>query len=84
MHEDHRENANFNYGRIRSYTAYACQVDANTVEREISFHVHLSCQHAKGHPRDLDDERRGDVYPVFQVPSGRMIWLSDWSFNAGS
>jgi hypothetical protein len=43
------------------------------VEREISFHVDLG----------PGTERRGDSFPVWQVPPGRMAWLSDWSFNGG-
>jgi hypothetical protein len=74
----------FNQRRIRSYTSYECRLDDGAIEREISFHVHLSCQHPRGFPRDLDDERQGDNYPVYEVPEGRMVWLSDWSFNAGS
>ena len=67
------ENLEFNYRSIRSFTSYACQVDDATVEREISFHVNLGPSH----------ERRGDCFPVHQVPQGRMAWLSDWSFNTG-
>ena len=74
----------FNLGRIRSYTSYECRVDKDTVEREISFHVHLGSQKPGSIPADLDDERRGDVYPVHPAPAGRMVWLSDWSFNAGA
>ena len=74
----------FNRERIRSYTAYECRVDEQTVERELSFHAHLSAENPRAFPKDLDDERRGDVYPVIQVPADRMVWLSDWSFNAGS
>ncbi|MDA1280693.1 MAG: hypothetical protein O3B95_11780, partial [Chloroflexi bacterium] len=28
-------------------------------------------------------ERRGDSFPVYEVPHGKMVWLSDWSFNSG-
>ena len=51
----------FNRERIRSYTAYECRVDEQTVERELSFHAHLSAENPRGFPKDLDDERRGDV-----------------------
>jgi len=67
------ENLLFNYRSIRSFTGYACEVDENTVEKEISFHVIIG----------PSVERRGDVFPVYQVPEGKMVWLSDWSFNTG-
>ena len=62
----------FNYRSIRSFTSYACEVDENTVEREISFHVALG----------PSAERRGDCFPVYEIPAGKMAWLSDWSFNS--
>ena len=63
----------FNYRSIRSFTTYACEVDEDTVEREISFSVIVG----------PSVERKGDVFPVYRVPPGKMIWLSDWSFNTG-
>jgi len=63
----------FNYRSIRSYTSYACEVDADTTEREASFHVALG----------PSTERRGDVFPVYEIPADRMAWVSDWSFNSG-
>jgi len=63
----------FNHRSIRSYTAYECVIDENTVERELSFHVDLGPH----------TERRGDVFAVYEVPQGKMLWLSDWSFNGG-
>ena len=67
------DNYLFNYKSIRSFTSYECEVDDNTVEKEISFHVALG----------PSIERKGDVFPVYQVPDGKMVWLSDWSFNSG-
>lgn len=67
------DNYLFNYRSIRSFTSYECEVDDNTVEKEISFHVALG----------PSTERKGDVFPVYQVPSKKMVWLSDWSFNSG-
>lgn len=63
----------FNYHTIRSFTTYACQVDDDTVEKEISFHVMLGPH----------TERKQDTFPVYRIPEGKMVWLSDWSFNAG-
>jgi hypothetical protein len=63
----------FNYHTIRSFTSYAVQVDEETLEREISFHIDLGPH----------TERKGDSFPVWRVPAGRMAWLSDWSFNGG-
>jgi len=40
---------------------------------EISFHMDLG----------PSTERKSDVFPVYEVPEGRMVWLSDWSFNGG-
>ena len=62
-----------NYRSIRSFTSYACEVGEGTLEKEISFHVALG----------PSTERRGDVFPVYEVPDGKMVWLSDWSFNSG-
>jgi len=67
------ENLQFNYHSIRSFTSYTCEVDETTVEKEISFHVSLG----------PSTERRGDCFPVYEVPAGKMAWLSDWSFNSG-
>ncbi len=67
------ENLLFNFRAIRSYRIYECMVDDNTVEKEISFHVDLG----------PSTERRGDAVPVYEVPQGKMVWLSDWSFNGG-
>ena len=67
------ENLTFNYRSIRSFTSYACEVDETTVEKEVSFHVNLG----------PSTERRGDCFPVYEVPMGKMVWLSDWSFNSG-
>lgn len=66
-------NLSFNYRLIRSFTEYRCEVDADTVEKEISFHV--------AHGPSI--ARKGDVFPVYEIPAGKMIWLSDWSFNTG-
>lgn len=63
----------FNYRSMRSFTAYTCEVDETTLEKEISFHVALG----------PSTERKGDCFPVYEVPAGRMAWLSDWSFNSG-
>lgn len=63
----------FNYHSIRSYTSYSCVVQEGTVEKEISFHVDLG----------PSTERRGDVFPVYEVPDDKMVWLSDWSLNSG-
>lgn len=63
----------FNYRSIRSFTSYACEVDQTTLEKEISFHVVLGPL----------TERRADCFPVYEVPEGKMVWLSDWSFNTG-
>lgn len=63
----------FNYKKIDSFTAYAYQVDENTVEKEVSFAVAVGPSY----------DRRGNVYPVYRVPEGKMIWVSDWSFNSG-
>jgi len=68
-----RDDYLFNHQSIRSYTAYACEVDGDTVEREVSFHVDLG----------PGTERKGDVFPVHRIPDGKMAWLSDWSFNGG-
>ena len=59
---------------IRSFTTYACKVDDDTVEKEISFHVMLGPH----------TERKQDTFPVYRIPEGKMVWLSDWSFNAGN
>lgn len=67
------ESLEFNYRSIRSFTSYSCEVDETTVENEISFHVSLG----------PSTERRGDCFPVYEVPEGKMVWLSDWSFNSG-
>lgn len=67
------ENLRFNYRSIRSFTRYTCEVDETTLEKEISFHVALG----------PSTERRGDCFPVYEVPDGKMAWLSDWSFNSG-
>ena len=67
------DNLLFNYRSIRSYTCYACEVDEDTVEKEVSFHVDLG----------PSTERKGDCFPVCEVPDGKMLWLSDWSFNTG-
>ncbi len=63
----------FNFHSIRSYTEYQCVVDEKTVEKELSFHVNLG----------PSTERRGDSFPVYEVPQDKMVWLSDWSFNGG-
>jgi len=63
----------FNLRSIRSYTMYECLVDENSLEKEVSFHVNLG----------PSTERRGDSFPVYEVPSDKMVWLSDWSFNGG-
>jgi len=63
----------FNHRSIRSYTLYECAVDEDTVEKEVSFHVDLGPH----------TERHGDVFAVYEVPAGKMVWLSDWSFNGG-
>jgi len=68
-----KENFLFNYRSIRSFTSYTCQVDKTTVEKEISFSVEIG----------PSTERKGDVFPVYEVPEGSMAWLSDWSFNSG-
>ena len=62
----------FNYESIRSMTSYNCDLGDGTIERELSFHVDLG----------PGTERRGDVFPVFEIPEGRMLLVSDWSFNA--
>jgi len=67
------ENLQFNYRSIRSFISYTCVVDEKTREKEISFHVDLG----------PSTERKGDCFPVYKVPEGRMVWLSDWSFNSG-
>lgn len=67
------DNFLFNYKSIRSFTSYCCVVDDDTVEKEISFHVDLG----------PSTERKGDVFPVYETPRGKMVWLSDWSFNGG-
>lgn len=65
------KNNTFNRKQIRSYTSYESVVNPELTEREISFHV------------VIDDKipRQGDVFPVYRIPSGKMAWLSDWSFN---
>ena len=63
----------YNHRTIRSFTSYACDLGDGTVERELSFHVDLGPA----------TERRGDVFPVWETPPGRMSLLSDWSFNGG-
>ena len=68
------ENLQFNYHSIRSFTSYTCKVDDRTLEKEISFHVNLG----------PSTERKDDSFPVYRIPDGKMIWLSDWSFNAGA
>jgi hypothetical protein len=68
-----REDYLFNYRTIKSYTNYACTTPDGAVEREVSFHVDLG----------PSTERKGDVFPVYQVPTGKMACLSDWSFNGG-
>ena len=67
------ENFEFNHRSIRSFTSYACEIDGDTLEKEISCHVALG----------PSTERRGDSFPVYEVPDGKMVWLSDWSFNSG-
>ncbi len=68
------ENQQFNYHTIRSFTSYDCKVDDDTVEKEISFHVMLG----------PNTERKQNTFPFYRVPDGKMVWLSDWSFNSGS
>ena len=63
----------FNYSLIRSFTEYSCAVDETTLEKEISFHV----------SHGPSTVRQGDIFPVYEVPDGKMLWLSDWSFNTG-
>ena len=67
------DNLKFNYRSIRSFTSYTCEVDETTLEKEVSFHVALG----------PSTERKGDCFPVYEVPEGTMVWLSDWSFNSG-
>lgn len=67
------EDLEFNLRSIRSYTLYECVVNEQMVEKEVSFHVDIGPH----------TERKGDSYPVYQVPEGKMAWLSDWSFNGG-
>jgi hypothetical protein len=67
------ENFEFNHRSIRSFTSYTCEVDGDTLEKEISCHVALG----------PSTERQGDSFPVYEVPDGKMVWLSDWSFNSG-
>ena len=67
------DNLEFNYRSIRSFTKYTCEVDETILEKEISFHVAIG----------PSTERRGDPFPVYKVPDGKMVWLSDWSFNSG-
>ena len=67
------ENLEFNYRSIRSFASYTCKVDETTLEKEIAFHVDLG----------PSTERKGDSFPVYEVPDGKMVWLSDWSFNSG-
>ena len=66
------DNLMFNYRSIRSYTRYACEVDTDTFEKEVSFHVAIG----------PSTERKGDNFPVYHVPDGKMLWLSDWTFCA--
>ncbi len=66
-------NLDFNYRSIRSFTSYGCTLADGTVERELSFHVNLG----------PSTQRRGDVFPVWETPAGRMSLLSNWSFNGG-
>ena len=61
----------FNQRSIRSMTFYSYYVDEKTTEREMSFHVALG----------PSTERRGDIFPVYEIPKGKMAMLSDWSFN---
>ena len=63
----------FNYRSIGTYDSYSCQVDDETTEKEVSFYVDLGPSF----------ERRGDAFPVYQVPKDKMVLLSDWSFNIG-
>lgn len=63
----------FNYKSIRSFTSYSCTLDEQTAEKEISLHVDLG----------PSTERNGDVFPVYEIPEGKMASLSDWSFNGG-
>lgn len=67
------ENLEFNHKSIRSFTEYACHVNDDTLEKEISFHVIVG----------PSTQRRGDSFPVYQIPESRMAWLSDWSLNSG-
>jgi hypothetical protein len=66
-------NFDYNYRTLRSFTSYACDLGDGRIERDISFHVDLG----------PSTERRGDVFPVWETPTGRMSLLSDWSFNGG-
>ena len=61
----------FNYRLIDSYSSYSFQADADTAEKQVSFGVSLG----------PSTERQGDLFPVYQVPQDKMVWLSDWSFN---
>ena len=63
------DNLVFNYRSIRSCTRYACEGDTDTFEKEVSFHVAIG----------PSAERRGDDFPVYHVPDGKMLWLSDWT-----
>lgn len=67
------EKLKFNRQLIRSYTLYECFADDKTIEKELSFHVLLS----------KNIERKGDSFPVYEVPQNKTIWLSDWSFCIG-
>jgi hypothetical protein len=68
-----RDDFLFNYKSIRSFTSYSCVIDAKTVEKEVSFHADLG----------PSTQRKGDVFPVYEVSEDKMVWLSDWSFNGG-
>jgi hypothetical protein len=63
----------FNYQRIDSFTAYAYQADDKTVEKYLSFAIDIGPSF----------ECKGNVYPAYRVPKGKMVLVQDWSFDSG-